>query len=93
MLVSGAGERSAALGGGAEPAGPGDGPLESQGGLGLVGVLRQLQSVLGEEMALSLRMLRQEEEKAAAATSAAGGVSGGVRVMYMRWSGTGVGVL
>lgn len=75
MLTSGAGERSAALGGGAEPVGSGDASSESGGGLGLVAVLEQLQSVLAGEMALSLKMLRQEEEKEKAATSAAG-VSG-----------------
>ena len=83
VLSSGAGERSTALGRGAEPARSGaDGPAESGGGLGLVGVLRQLQSVLAEEMTLSLRVLRQEEEKAAAATSSAGEVSVVFRVLY-----------
>eukprot|EP00903_Cladosiphon_okamuranus_P009772 g9291.t1 len=75
VLTSGGKERSLVLRGAAggdtsrgEAGKAGDGD-----GSGAEGVLRELQAVLAEEMALSLAMLRQEEEKATKA--AAGGSS------------------
>lgn len=69
VLTSGCRERSQALQGSANGASGGGGG----GGdvAGVEGVLRELQSTLAEEMALSLSVLRQEEEKAAAAAGAA----------------------
>ncbi|CBJ27242.1 Histidyl-tRNA Synthetase Similar to Histidine Ammonia-Lyase [Ectocarpus siliculosus] len=64
VLTSGCRERSQALQGSA------NGASSCGGGgdvFGVEGVLRELQSALAEEMALSVAVLRQEEEKAAAA--------------------------
>lgn len=82
VLTSGCRERSLALGGSA--AGASD--IE-----GVEAVLKELQTALAEEMALSVAVIRQEEEKAAAAAGAAANVShaatrvahhGRTRVLY-----------
>lgn len=76
VLASGGRERSLVLRG---TAGGGIGEAEAgkagDGSAGAEGVLRQLQAVLAEEMALSLAMLRQEEEKGAAAAAGSANVS------------------
>lgn len=58
VLTSGSRERSVALGGSAA--------TKAADGSGVEGVLRELQSALAEEMAMSVSVLTQAEEKAAA---------------------------
>lgn len=72
VLTSGGRERSQALRGTAEGASGGGEAGKVGGGLGVEGVLRELQAALAEEMALSVAKLRQEEEKAAAAAAGGG---------------------
>lgn len=72
MVLRGAAEGAAVSEGGVGKAGGGSAAVE--------GVLRELQTALAEEMALSLAMLRQEEEKAAAAAGSSANV--GSRFAY-----------
>lgn len=65
VLTSGSRERSVVLGGDAEG---GSGASDNKG---LEAVVRELQTALAEEMALSVAAIRQEEEKAAAAAAGA----------------------
>lgn len=69
VLTSGGRERSLALGGSAAGS-SGASDVE-----GVEAVLRELQTTLAEEMALSVAVIRQEEEKAAAAAAGATNVS------------------
>lgn len=70
ILTNGSNDRLVALRGSVDTAIAGNGTLEAGSNLGVEALLRELQSTLAEEMALSLRMLRAEEEKAAAAAAA-----------------------
>lgn len=75
VLTSGGRERSLALRGSAEGGSGGGRGLEAGDDKGVEGVLRELQTALSEEMALSVAMIRQDEEKAAAAAAGAANVS------------------
>lgn len=68
-MTSGCRKRSQALGG------SGEGASEASDNKGVEAVVRELQTALAEEMALSVAVIRQGEEKAAASASGAASVS------------------
>lgn len=72
VLIAGGKERSAALRGSVGAATADMAALNiGESGLGVEGVVRELQSALSEEIVLALGILKEGEDKAAAAAAAA----------------------